>query len=65
MPDPEAPPDPADTPQPEPARAAPPAVDANGEPIFDAIAEAEHYVLIYPDRAALIRAGGGLPAHGS
>jgi len=64
VPAPEAPPDPADAPQPEPARAAPrppPATDANGEPIFDAIAEAEHYVMIYPDRAALIRAHGGLP----
>jgi hypothetical protein len=61
VPEPEPPPDPARTPEPEPRRAAPLATDANGEPIFDAIAEAEHYVLIYPDRAALIRAHGGLP----
>jgi hypothetical protein len=31
------------------------------EPVLDPVAEAEHYALIYPDRAALIRAHGGLP----
>lgn len=30
--------------------------------MFDAAREAEHYAMIYPDRAALIRADGGLPA---
>ena len=31
------------------------------EPVPDPVAAAEHYALIYPDRAALIRAHGGLP----
>ena len=44
---------PAATPQPA-------AADAS-EPVLDPAAEAEYYARIYPDRAAQIRAHGGLP----
>jgi hypothetical protein len=45
-----------------PAPTAPPVpTEDAAEPVIDAVAEAEHYALIYPDRAALIRAHGGLP----
>jgi hypothetical protein len=59
---------PAPAPVPEPAAApAPdtPAAQADGPGngrAFEDLTEAEQYALIYPDRAALIRAGGGLPA---
>ncbi len=47
-------------PQAEPAPVAPPApADAGADPA----AEAEHYALIYPERAALIRAMGRVPDH--
>jgi hypothetical protein len=51
---------PADAP--EPARTAPTAVAADDEPVADLAREAEAYAMIYPDRAALIREYGGLPA---
>jgi hypothetical protein len=35
---------------------------ADAEPVIDLAAEAERYAVIYPDRAARIRAAGGLPA---
>jgi hypothetical protein len=47
----EAPPDP--TPPPAPAETA--------KRRFEGMSEAEQYAIIYPDRAALIRAAGGLP----
>jgi hypothetical protein len=47
----EAPPDPAPPPPPaEPVK-----------PDFEDMSEAEQYAIIYPDRAARIRAAGGLP----
>jgi hypothetical protein len=46
---------PASAPAPEPA---PPAAPAP----FDQLTEAERYAVMYPDRAARIRAAGGLPA---
>jgi hypothetical protein len=45
---------------PEPA-ASPPDPDAEGEPKVDIVAEAQRYEVIYPVRAARIRAAGGLP----
>jgi hypothetical protein len=42
-----------------PAPLVPP--EGSAEPVIDPVAEAKHYALIYPDRAALIRAHGGLP----
>ena len=50
----EPPPPPA--PEPEPA----PVVEPEPEP--DLVAEAEQYAVIYPERAALIRRSGGVPA---
>jgi len=47
-------------PPPPPSTAEPPRDD---EPRPDPIAEAEHYALIYPDRARLIRRTGGVPAN--
>jgi hypothetical protein len=52
-----APPAPADAPQP----AGPPDT-APAMPPFEQLSDAEQYALLYPDRAAAIRAGGGLPA---
>ena len=46
---------PTPAPEPEPA---PPAAAAP----FDQLTEAERYAVLYPDRAARIRAAGGLPA---
>jgi hypothetical protein len=46
----EAPPDPAPPPPAEPVK-----------PDFEDMREAEQYAIIYPDRAARIRAAGGLP----
>ena len=43
------------TPPPEPEPAAPPQE-------FGALTEAEQYAVLYPERAARIRAAGGLPA---
>jgi hypothetical protein len=54
---------PAPSPSHEPATAPQPAADAECDPIqADTDAEAELYAAIYPDRAARIRAAGGLPA---
>jgi len=49
---------------PAPAAAAPPPpAAAESEPAHaDTAAEARRYAVIYPDRAARIRAAGGLPA---
>ncbi len=44
------------------APSAPSAAAVHDKPVFDAVAEAEHYALIHPDRAAQIRAHGGLPS---
>ncbi len=54
VPEPAPPPDPAPAPEP----AAQPAV----APAFEALTAAEQYALLYPDRAASIRAARGLPA---
>jgi hypothetical protein len=56
---------PVPPPEPEPAeppRSAEPATSASAAVDFSALTEAEQYALIYPDRAARIRAEGGLPA---
>jgi len=50
---------PAPSPAPEPPPAKEPAADA--EPKRDLAAEAEMYAIMYPRRARLIRAHGGLP----
>ena len=47
---------PTPAPKPEPEPAAPAAAP------FDQLTEAERYAVLYPDRAARIRAAGGLPA---
>jgi hypothetical protein len=49
----------AEAPQPEPV-AAPPEPEQDDD-AFSKVSEEEQYALIYPDRAALIRAHGGLP----
>ncbi|HVC63100.1 MAG TPA: hypothetical protein VND19_22405 [Acetobacteraceae bacterium] len=63
----------AEPPPPMPAPAAPrpqaepapqpsaPAPVEDGEPLFDPVAEAERYAILYPRRARLIRELGGLP----
>jgi hypothetical protein len=45
---------------PTPAHAPEPAPPADATP-FDQLTEAERYAVMYPDRAARIRAAGGLP----
>jgi hypothetical protein len=58
---PEAMPEPVAAPVAEPPLAAEPAADA--EPKRDLTAEAEMYAIMYPRRAKLIRAQGGLPGN--
>lgn len=55
------PPEPASVEPAAPQPAAPPD-PAPEKPPFDAMTEAEQYAVLYPDRAALIRTQGGLPA---
>ncbi len=57
VPAPEPEPEPEAMP-PEPEAAPAPAAAA---PAFEALTEAEQYAVVYPERAALIRAHGGLP----
>jgi hypothetical protein len=54
------------TPAPQPAPLEPrpkPAPVAEPEPEPDPLAEAEHYAITYPERAALIRRVGRVPNH--
>jgi hypothetical protein len=46
---------------PEPSPPPPPAPEPAEEPVPDPVAEADRYAVIYPQRAARIRALGGLP----
>ncbi len=46
----------------EPAEPAPPTEPATPPQEFGALTEAEQYAVLYPERAARIRAAGGLPA---
>jgi hypothetical protein len=51
----------ASVPEPSPAEPAAAQPPEPPRPAFSDLSEAEQYALIYPDRAALIRANGGLP----
>jgi hypothetical protein len=48
-------------PEPAAARAAAPDPVAYAEPATSGLTDAEHYALVYPEPAALIRAGRGVP----
>jgi hypothetical protein len=52
---------PASEATPEPSPPPPPDPQPAEEPVPDLVAEADRYAVIYPQRAALIRALGGLP----